>query len=159
MKKEIVILKLLIVCLVVFANNILVSKEIFAANNSSDTHAESVGNYFYNLGQTIRKSIFSGTSQQVPSWTESLESMWGRKKLSDRIVERAKNFWTNLWGSKTLSKNDALKKYGKNDNNLKKSIEKLYEKSEGENGSPENPYQIEPNQFKKSCGQNKYFLF
>ncbi len=101
-----------------------------------------------------------GATTTIPKWTEVL-----KKQLTD--MRDPKNI-TDPDFLTTLKLDAEYNKYSeravnefiqKSNVNVNATIEAAKQMAGGENGTPEIPYYIEPNQFKKVCDQNKYILY
>ena len=103
----------------------------------------------------------SADSSGFTSWTETL-----KKAILDFRSDPSKIQDENLRATVELDsayqgKSDELLKWvmDTNKGRLENSKEKTQQLAQGENGSPEKTYYIEPNQFRKICDQNTYVLY
>lgn len=159
-----------IIILVVFSISLLCSNEVYAAGSLWERVGNSVGNTYQNI-----KSTISGETKNVVSWTnkweKNIEDLYNLNKkvddIDDPAIKKAREEnEERIASQKKLEEalsnrvKESVDNYlSGNKDKLDKLVKEIRYDAGNQNGSQNKPFDIEPNQFKKICGENTYVLF
>ncbi len=118
-----------------------------------------MGFWFWGQGGLSSHNV-SGATAPIPRWTDVLKEQLTKLRDPKNITDPDFKATLDLDAEYNKYSERAVNDYVKKSNmNVNANIEAAKKMAGGENGSPNIPYYIEPNQFKKVCDQNKYVLY